>query len=97
MLRAADPDALARLDLLGLLEAGEPNADALATYEVFVYSAEDDARRIHREALMRQPVTQALIQGLHGRGVIAFDGALHFLAATVSLAWTSRSRSAPSC
>lgn len=28
---------------------------------------------------MRQPVTQALIQGLHGRGVIAFEGALHFL------------------
>lgn len=29
---------------------------------------------------MRQPIAQALVQGLHGRGNISFDGALHFLA-----------------
>lgn len=65
---------------MGLLEGGEPNADALAMYEgVFVYSDEEAGRGIHREGLMRQPITPALIQGLHGRGVLAFDGALHFL------------------
>jgi hypothetical protein len=81
VLGAAPAEAIERLGLMGLLEGGEPNADALAMYEgVFVYSDEDAARDIHREGLMRQPITQALIQGLHGRGVIAFDGALHFLA-----------------
>lgn len=35
---------------------------------------------MHRAALLRQPITQALIQGLHGRGSISLDGALHFLA-----------------
>ena len=67
--------------MLGLLEGEEPSGDALAVYEsVFVYGEPDIARKVHQEALLRQPVTQALIQGLHGRGPVSFDGALHFLA-----------------
>jgi hypothetical protein len=81
VLGEAGTDTLERLDMLGLLEGGEPTGDALASYEgFFVYGQPEHAREVHREALLRQPVTQSLIQGLHGRGAIAFDGVLHFLA-----------------
>jgi hypothetical protein len=74
-------DTFDRLNLLGLMEGGEPNGDAIATFEgAFVYNNDAQAHQVHREALLRQPVTQALIQGLHGRGLIAFEGVLHFLA-----------------
>jgi hypothetical protein len=72
---------LARLELLGLLEGDDANADAIASYEsYFVFGEPDRAEEVHRDALLRQPVTQALIQGLHGRGTVELDGALHFLA-----------------
>src|SRR6202044_489365 len=71
----------ARLDLLGLLEGDDANADALASYEgYYVFGTPEQAEDVHRQALLRQPMTQALIQGLHGRGLIPFDGVLHFLA-----------------
>jgi hypothetical protein len=53
----------------------------IAFYEgVFVFGDLEAAEETHRAALLRQPVTQALIQGLHGRGPVSFEGALHFLA-----------------
>lgn len=53
----------------------------MAFYEaVFVFDEPEAARESHRAALLRQAVVQALIQGLHGRGAVSFDGALHFLA-----------------
>jgi hypothetical protein len=72
---------LGLLDLLGLRERGELTAEAIAFYEgVFVFGDDEAAKETHRAALLRQPVTQALIQGLHGRGPVSFEGALHFLA-----------------
>jgi hypothetical protein len=56
-----------------------------------VYYKKDEARRLLREAYMRLPVTQALIQGLHGRGPIPVDGALYLLARH-GLAHASRPR-----
>ncbi len=47
---------------------------------MYVYDDDVQAHDAHQAALLRQPIVQALIQGLHGRGNIAFDGALHFLA-----------------
>jgi hypothetical protein len=76
-----DDGAQARLGFLGLLEGADANADALACYEsYYVFDKPHEAKDVHRQALLRQPVTQALIQGLHGRGLIPFDGVLHFLA-----------------
>ncbi len=64
-----------------MLEGDEPNGDAIASYEgYFVYGQPEHAHEVHREAMLRQRVTQALIQGLHGRGTVAFEGVLHFLA-----------------
>ena len=78
--RAADSE-LELLDLLGLRKKGELTEEVLAFYEgVFVFGDDKAAIESHRGALLRQPVTQAVIQGLHGRGPIAFDGALHVLA-----------------
>jgi len=63
------------------MEGEEASGDAIASYEgYFVYGSPEQATDVHRLALLRQPVTQALIQGLHGRGTIPFDRALHFLA-----------------
>jgi hypothetical protein len=47
---------------------------------MFVFGDVEAAKETHRAALLRQPVAQALVQGLHGRGPVSFDGALHFLA-----------------
>jgi hypothetical protein len=64
-----------------LLEGEDANADAIASYEgYYVFHSPSQAQDVHRHALLGQPITQALIQGLHGRGTIEFDGVLHFLA-----------------
>ena len=44
-----------------------------------VYGDDAEAQRMLREAYLRMPVTQALMQGLHGRGAVPVDGALHLL------------------
>jgi hypothetical protein len=81
VLGTGDGATLARLRLLDLVEGDEASGDAIAGYEgYFVFDSPEQATDVHRLALLRQPVTQALIQGLHGRGTMAFDGALHFLA-----------------
>jgi hypothetical protein len=45
-----------------------------------VYDDEPEARRLLRDAYLRTPATQALMQGLHGRGAVSVYGALHLLA-----------------
>lgn len=45
-----------------------------------VYDDQNEARRLLREAYLRTPATQALMQGLHGRGPVPVAGALHLLA-----------------
>lgn len=45
-----------------------------------VYDDREEARRLLREAYLRTPATQALMQGLHGRGSVPVGGALHLLA-----------------
>lgn len=44
-----------------------------------VYRDRDEAERILREAYLEQPSTAALMQGLHGKGAVPVDGALHLL------------------
>jgi hypothetical protein len=45
-----------------------------------VYGDDGEAQRMLREAYLRMPITQALMQGLHGRGAVPVSGALHLLA-----------------
>jgi hypothetical protein len=45
-----------------------------------VYADEAEAQRLLREAYLRMPTTQALMQGLHGRGPVPVSGGLHLLA-----------------
>jgi hypothetical protein len=45
-----------------------------------VYDEAEQVEIIHRDALLTLPATQALVQGLHGRGAVSLSGALHFLA-----------------
>jgi len=45
-----------------------------------VYDEADQVEIVHRDALLTLPATQALMQGLHGRGAVSFSGALHFMA-----------------
>lgn len=45
-----------------------------------VYNDKAEATRLFREAYLGMPVTQALMQGLHGRGSVPVTGALHMLA-----------------
>jgi hypothetical protein len=47
---------------------------------VNVYGDHDEAKRLFREAYLRMPVTQALMQGLRGRDSVPVTGALHLLA-----------------
>jgi len=46
----------------------------------WVYGDKTTAKEIWESALLGLPVTQALMQGLHGRGPISFAGAHHLLA-----------------
>lgn len=62
-------------------EQGELTEEGMAFWRASSSSVRwKAANETHRAALLRQPVTQALIQGLHGRGPVSFEGALHFLA-----------------
>ena len=45
-----------------------------------VYSNTAEGIALLREAYLVMPAVQALMQGLHGRGAIPVDGALHMLA-----------------
>jgi hypothetical protein len=56
--------------------------DAARAFEdaFWIYDDEPTARVIWRDALIGVPVTQALMQGLHGRGAVRFTGAHHLLA-----------------
>lgn len=45
-----------------------------------VYGDQVEAQQLLREAYLRTPATQALMQGLHGRGSVPVEGALHLLA-----------------
>jgi hypothetical protein len=45
-----------------------------------VYDEAEQVRELHRDSLLALPATQALMQGLHGRGAVSVSGALHFLA-----------------
>jgi hypothetical protein len=78
---ASDEDR-AVLRALGLLTArGELNADARRMYDAaWVYDETEQVEIIQRDALLTRPATQALMQGLHGRGAVSVSGALHFLA-----------------
>lgn len=69
------------LDVLQLGPAEEPSAEALDLYEAaFVHDDRDRAREICRGMLLRQPLTQALLQSLAGRPPMTFSGVLHLLA-----------------
>jgi hypothetical protein len=46
----------------------------------FIYDDAETARAIWRDALMSLPATQALMQGLHGRGPVSVAGTHHLLA-----------------
>jgi hypothetical protein len=70
------------LRTLGFLTArDEPNAAARRLYDAaWVYDEGDQVAILHRDALLTLPATQALMQGLHGRGAVSLSGALHFMA-----------------
>lgn len=67
---------------MGLAAADGTLTDTARTFEDshWIYDDEPTARMIWRDALMGLPVTQALMQGLHGRGAVRFTGAHHLLA-----------------
>jgi hypothetical protein len=75
----ADRRLLLRLKLADeaedLTEEGRQFDDAW-----WIFDDEERARAIFRRAMLRLPVTQALIQGLHGRAAVAVAGCLHVLA-----------------
>jgi hypothetical protein len=69
---------LASLGLLGprgLTDAGRGFDDVY-----WIYNNEQTARMIWHDALLGLPETQALMQGLHGRGPVRMAGAHHFMA-----------------
>jgi hypothetical protein len=80
--------ALEDLELLVALEFAQPSDNGFAltakgaAFEDawIVYRNKDAARELLRTSLVDLPPTQALIQGLHGRGSVPVDGALHLLA-----------------
>lgn len=76
---------------LGFAKRGEEDAGGLRPFllteeghafddSANVYDDREEARRLLREAYLRTPATQALMQGLHGRGTVSVAGALHLLA-----------------
>lgn len=75
-----EQDLLCRLALLdgrngSLNQQGRAFEDAY-----WIESDEATAERLLTQALLRLPATQALMQGLHGRGPVAFRGAHHLMA-----------------
>jgi hypothetical protein len=67
--------ALGLLGPTGLTDAARTFEDAY-----WIYDDEPAARTIWQDSLLGLAATQALMQGLHGRGPIRFAGALHLLA-----------------
>lgn len=66
---------------LGFVEDGELTTAGRAFEEAsWVYGDEATAARLFRDALLGLPATQALLQGLHGRGPVSFAGTHHFMA-----------------
>ncbi len=84
--RAASLDAAVDRDdkLLAALGLLDPQGltDTARTFEdaYWIYDDEETARAIWQDALLDLPETQALMQGLHGRGPIRVAGAHHFMA-----------------
>lgn len=73
-----DDKLLAALGLLspqGLTDTARTFEDAF-----WVYGDRETARAIWADALLALPETQALMQGLHGRGPVRVSGAHHFMA-----------------
>lgn len=69
------------LDALGLTEEGQLTAAGKAFEDAaWVYDDDATAARLFRDALLGLPATQALLQGLHGRGPVSFAGTHHFMA-----------------
>jgi hypothetical protein len=59
----------------------ELTARGVAFYDAWhVYGDRDTATDLLREAFLELPVTQALMQGLHGRGSVPVEGALNLMA-----------------
>lgn len=76
-----DATATEVLDALGFIEDGQLAGAGEAFEEAaWVYDDEATAARLFREALLGLPATQALLQGLHGRGPVSFAGTHHFMA-----------------
>jgi hypothetical protein len=76
-----DGSATEVLDALGFTEDGKLTAACTAFEEAaWVYDDQATAARLFRDALLGLPATQALLQGLHGRGPVSFAGAHHFMA-----------------
>jgi hypothetical protein len=77
----ATAQQIEQLAALGWVESNGPNELAIAFYELLFERGEEAAAlELYRDAVLAWPVTQALVQGLHGRGTVAFDQVLHFLA-----------------
>ncbi len=76
------------LEQLGLAREGrspgyvtELTERGVAFYDAWhVYGDPDDAINLLREAFLELPVTQALMQGLHGRASVPVEGALNLMA-----------------
>lgn len=74
----ADADVVVAL---GFVDDGELTPTGRAFEEAtWVYDDEDSAAQLFRDALLGLSATQALLQGLHGRGPVSFAGAHHFMA-----------------
>lgn len=86
MRSAAFGDDLSNADAAVLTALGFIEARALTVVgkmfeeAVWVYGDEAAAAHLFRDALLGLPATQALLQGLHGRGAVSFDGTHHFMA-----------------
>lgn len=78
---ALSPDEQQLLDALGFVEDGQLTSAGEAFDEAsWTYSDEERAVGLYRDALLGLPETQALLQGLQGRGPVAFSGAHHLMA-----------------
>ncbi len=76
-----DAAAIEVLDALGFTEDRQLTGTGKAFEEaVWVYDDQATAARLFRDALLGLPATQALLQGLHGRGPVLFPGTHHFMA-----------------
>lgn len=76
-----DGAASQALTALGFVEDGHLTPTGKAFDDAaWIYDDEVTAARLFREALLGLPATQALLQGLHGRGPVSFGGTHHFMA-----------------